>query len=88
MEERKIEIKKYPVKKDESDLELAIRHSVGMGFTKIIIVGALGGRVDQTLANINLLTNPEWRGLDLILFDGEIEIRFNPRKTGNYRQPG
>ncbi|HZK61690.1 MAG TPA: thiamine diphosphokinase [Anaerovoracaceae bacterium] len=75
IEKRKIEIKKYPVQKDESDLELAIRYSVSMGFSKIVIVGALGGRVDQTLANISLLTNPEWRERDLILFDGVIEIR-------------
>ena len=86
IEERNIEIKKYPVHKDESDLELAIRYAVSMGFSKIVIVGALGGRVDQTLANINLLTNPAWRERDLILFDGVIEIKLIHDKleiTGN-----
>lgn len=88
IKERKIEIKKYPSQKDESDLELAIQYSVNKGFTKVIIVGALGGRVDQTIANINLLTNPEWRELDLILFDGEIEISLIHDKLEIAGNPG
>jgi thiamine pyrophosphokinase len=75
LKERKIEIIKYPGKKNESDLELAVQYSVNKGFNKIVIVGALGGRVDHTLVNINLLSNPEWTTQDMRLFDGVVEIR-------------
>ncbi len=88
IKERKIEIKKYPTHKDESDLELAIQYSVDKGFTKIIIVGALGGRVDQTLANISLLMNPEWRERDLSLFDGAVDIRLIHDKLRIAGNPG
>lgn len=88
IKERKIEIKKYPSHKDESDLELAIQYSVEKGFSKIIIVGALGGRVDQTVTNINLLTNPQWRERDLILFDGVTYIRLIRDKLRISGNPG
>jgi thiamine pyrophosphokinase len=67
-------IKKYPKEKDETDLELAIQHVTDMGYQKITLIGALGGRVDQLLANIYLLTNPKWRFVDIKLFDGVEEV--------------
>lgn len=51
--------------KDETDLELALRYSVEQGATEIVVWGALGGRLDQTLANVLLLTLPELAGIDV-----------------------
>lgn len=48
----------HPVKKDATDLELALRYAVEQGATRITVVGALGGRPDQMLANVFLLTLP------------------------------
>jgi thiamine pyrophosphokinase len=49
----------YPTRKDFTDLELAIRFALAEGATQIIIFCALGGRWDQSLANLMLLTLPE-----------------------------
>ncbi len=51
--------------KDETDLELALRYSVEQGATEIVVWGALGGRLDQTMANVLLLTLPELGGVDV-----------------------
>lgn len=48
----------YPYDKNETDLELALLHAISHYDDDIQIVGALGGRLDQTLANIMLLAHP------------------------------
>jgi thiamine pyrophosphokinase len=52
-----VNIELYPQDKNETDLELAISHAIELDPKQIIIVAALGGRLDQTLANIALLTD-------------------------------
>lgn len=47
----------YPQDKNETDLELAIQHALTLNPEQIIILAALGGRLDQTLANIALLSD-------------------------------
>ena len=59
----------YPAHKDYTDLELAIRHALERGATEIIIVSALGGRWDQSLANILLLTLPELKNVPTRIVD-------------------
>jgi thiamine pyrophosphokinase len=49
----------YPKDKNETDLELAIQHALTLNPEQIIILAALGGRLDQTLGNIALLNNVE-----------------------------
>lgn len=44
--------------KDESDAQLAVDYAAGLGAKKILIIGATGGRIDHTLANIFLLASP------------------------------
>lgn len=60
-----------PPAKDETDLELALLHAAEEGATWIRIVGAMGGRLDQTLANVLLLTLPALQGCDARLVAGE-----------------
>jgi thiamine pyrophosphokinase len=57
-------------RKDETDLELALHHAVDEGATEIMILAALGGRLDQTIANLLLLALPELRGLDVRVIEG------------------
>lgn len=52
----------HPPHKDETDLELALLHATAETDAPIWIFGALGGRLDQTLANILLLAHPQMRG--------------------------
>lgn len=72
--EKSVEIKKFPTQKDQTDLELAILEAVDRGAQRIIIAGGLGGRIDQTLANINLLLLPEIQALEVSLDDGLEEL--------------
>lgn len=64
----------YPKDKNETDLELAINHAITLKPDEIIIVAALGGRIDQTLANIALLTTFQLSTFNLKLSDGLEEI--------------
>ncbi len=66
----------HPADKDETDLELALDYAVGQGCAEITILAALGGRLDQTLANLSLLTDPRFAALDLRLDDGLEEAFF------------
>ena len=49
-----IVIKTYPSEKDYTDLELALKF-VPHNLKRLVIYGGLGGRLDHTTANINLL---------------------------------
>jgi len=60
--------------KNETDLELAIHRAIELNPKQIIIVAALGGRLDQTLANISLLTDIRLSKFDIRLDDGVEEI--------------
>lgn len=48
-------IKRFPAKKNETDTELALYEALSFPEGEIHILGALGGRIDHMLANIQLL---------------------------------
>jgi len=50
-----IEAFKFPIEKDMTDSELAIEKAIEMGADELVFVGALGSRVDHSIANILLL---------------------------------
>mgnify|MGYP000949320404 CR=1 FL=1 len=68
------EVVLYPKDKNETDLELAINHAITLKPDEIIIIAALGGRMDHTLANISLLINFQHPTFNLKLSDGVEEI--------------
>ena len=59
----------FPKRKDWTDLELAVQHAMDLGASEIIVLGARGGRLDQELANLLLLSRPEWAGATVKLLD-------------------
>lgn len=59
----------YPVRKDETDMELAIDLAIEKGSDEIYIVGGLGGRFDHSLANVHLLLRPVRSGIKTCLLD-------------------
>ncbi len=70
------EIVLYPKDKNETDLELAIQHALTLDPQEIIILAALGGRLDQTLGNIALISDLRPLTFDLRLDDGLEEVFF------------
>ena len=74
LERDQIRIERYPVDKDETDLELALLTVWKEGYQSMRLVAALGGRLDQTLGNLFLLTRPELSGCDIRLEDGIEEV--------------
>lgn len=73
-EEQNAEVRRFPVKKDETDLELALLAAAETGCRHIVVVAALGGRLDQTLSNIFLLNLPVLADLDVRIDDGQQEV--------------
>jgi thiamine pyrophosphokinase len=53
----------HPRAKDETDLELALTYATQQGAREIVVLGALGGRLDHTLANVLLLALPKLDGV-------------------------
>ena len=74
LENRGIKLERYPIEKDETDFELALKRGVAEGFEVIRVAGALGGRFDQSLGNLFLLSKIEFSGLDIRLEDGVEEV--------------
>ena len=52
---KNVKFNKFPTKKDETDTELSIWLANKLNAKKIDLIGALGGRIDHTIANMNLL---------------------------------
>ncbi len=69
-----VAVELFPRDKNETDLELAIQRAIERNPKQILIVAALGGRLDQTLANVTLLADPRLAGLDVRLDDGVEEV--------------
>ncbi len=69
-----VSIESFSEDKNETDLELAINRALELNPEELIIVAALGGRLDQTIANISLLTDPRLSSFDVRLDDGVEEI--------------
>jgi thiamine pyrophosphokinase len=69
-----VEIRRFPIEKNETDLELALLEVTRRGYKKIILVGALGGRIDQTLANLFLLQLSELAASKVVVIDESQEL--------------
>lgn len=59
-----VHIERHPPEKNETDLELAIDHALALvdekALSAIVLVGAMGGRLDQLLGNILILAQRDW----------------------------
>lgn len=60
----------YPARKDQTDLELALGAARQMGAAAVHLMGAMGGRLDQTIANLLLLAQEQWADMALSVSDG------------------
>lgn len=70
------QIYKHPVQKDETDSELALRTCKELGYEQVILWGAISGRLDHTMINIQLLMHREEK---LILMDENQKVSLLPK---------
>jgi thiamine pyrophosphokinase len=78
----------HPAEKDETDLELALLYAVERGAEEIIILAALGGRLDQEVANLLLMTHPALADIQVQVVEGN-QVGFIIRSQATIEgQPG
>jgi thiamine pyrophosphokinase len=83
-----VHLLRFPTSKDETDLELALAHAVRAGHRPIVVIGAYGGRLDQAIGNISLLSNPEFIDSDVRIDDGITEAFFITAKGSIHGKAG
>jgi thiamine pyrophosphokinase len=70
-----VEIRKYDHNtKWETDTELALLAALEYAPQRIFVLGAIGGRLDHSLANVLLLTHPAFADRDVHILDGNNEL--------------
>ena len=69
------EILQVPAEKDFTDTQLAVDTAIKKGASEIIIVGGLSGRLDHTLANIQLAASMGVNSIPAMFFyrNGKLE---------------
>ena len=60
---------RHPKEKDETDMFLAYAEGVKLGYTEFVMLGATGGRLDHTYANISLLLYAKENGHNVTIMD-------------------
>lgn len=76
LENAGIPIELYPHDKNETDLELVIARAIELEPKEILVIAALGGRLDQTLGNLALLSDVRLSAFHTRFDDGVEEIVF------------
>jgi thiamine pyrophosphokinase len=76
-----VRIIRYPREKNETDTELALREAFVMAPSEVWIWGALGHRLDHTLANLSLLVQGIDQGIEVRLIDTLCEVFLVTRRT-------
>lgn len=84
-ESLKIPFERFPEHKNATDGELLIQRALTLGYNDLILIGALGGRVDQLLGHFTLLERFSRTGarLRIITPSEEIECIRTRRKCDN-----
>ena len=79
--DKNIKIKKLNPEKDYTDTHMAVKLSMEIKSTNIIILGAIGTRIDHTLANINILEEPLNNNIECKIINENNEIQLINKKT-------
>ncbi len=62
--------------KDKSDMELALKRAKNQRFDNVVVFGALGGRLDHTLANMGVFSKYSELGLKVTVIDDDTAVFF------------
>jgi len=88
LEEEEVRLIDFPCRKDETDLELAVRYALAQGATDLVLLAALGGRMDHTLANLMLLASPDLGDVRVRVIEGNQELFLIRREAVIEGMPG
>lgn len=77
---------KYPPEKDDTDTMLCVKKAISMGYDTIYIYGALGGRFDHTIANIQTLEYITEKNISAYIIDNQNIITMQKDSTRVYNQ--
>ena len=61
---------RYPAEKDDTDVALAVKLALSLGLDDIWLLGGIGGRLDHTVANLQLMRYAVSRHASLTIFTG------------------
>ena len=76
-----IEIKELNPEKDYTDTHMAIKLAIELKSKQIIIVGAIGTRIDHTIANIHIIKEALDNNIECKIIDERNEIQLISKKT-------
>lgn len=63
----------HPAEKDDTDTMIAVKEGLARGYGRFVILGALGGRLDHTVASLQTLAYLESQGAEgYLLGDGKV----------------
>lgn len=71
-----IKISKFPTKKDLTDTHLCVEYLLESGFDDIVIIGALGTRLDHELANVSILKKLYRKNIKAKIEDNNNEVYY------------
>lgn len=69
-------VRRHPVDKDATDLELALAAAAEMDPDRIVVLGGQGGRFDHLVATVDLLASERWAATDLEWVSDRARVRF------------
>ncbi len=68
------EVYRFPFDKDKTDLALALELACEQSCETVVVIGIGGGRLDHLFANLNLLGNPEFSGVEIVALVGSAKV--------------
>ncbi|MDD3409876.1 MAG: thiamine diphosphokinase [Eubacteriales bacterium] len=68
-----IALLRFPREKDDTDMGLALREGWARGYRRFRLYGALGGRLDHTLGNLQLLARYARQGADAAMIGADCD---------------
>ena len=80
-DDNSVEIHQYNPIKDNTDTDIAIKLAIELNSNKIIILGAIGTRIDHVLGNIHILKNAMDCNVECKILDENNEIQLINKTT-------
>ena len=78
-------VKRLPIEKDDTDMLAAIKEGLASGYERFELYGALGGRLDHTLANIQCLLYLLNRGARGVIWGDDLTVMLIKNESISFR---